>query len=221
MVEKVAECRENGIDFLLRRVPIDDRLEYELTINGVFIMASYNHLSSELLVRSAPKYMDADADLHILIGGLGMGYTVSEACSLESVTKVDVVEKHSIVVDWNREYLSEGNKNCLDDPRVRVILSDFYLYILNTEQKYHLICMDIDNGPMMLVEETNLRVYHREFFQQIKPHLQPGGVFAVWSCNPDPELEEELGNVFTSCTVEEVYEVHQGAEVPYYIYFAR
>lgn len=220
MYQTLAQCQENGLDFQLRKVAIDGRSEYELTINGVFIMASYNHLSSELLIRSAPKYLHTDQDVHILIGGLGMGFTVNEACSLRSAAKIDVVEKHSAVVNWNQQHLAECNQCCLDDPRVQVILSDFYTYILDTEQKYHLICMDIDNGPMMLVEENNLRVYNREFFQKVQQHLCTGGVFAVWSCNPDPELEKELASVFTDCTVEEVYEIHQGEEVPYYLYFA-
>ncbi|MDD4754166.1 MAG: hypothetical protein PHT78_13155, partial [Desulfitobacteriaceae bacterium] len=87
--------------------------------------------------------------------------------------------------------------------------------------KYHIICMDIDNGPMMLAKESNHRVYRKSFFQRINDILKPGGVFGVWSCNPDQNLIREGESIFSRCTLETVWEEHQGRQVPYYLYYYR
>lgn len=193
--------------------------EFELVINGVFIMASYNHLSSELLVRHAVK--PGISNQAILIGGLGMGYTVKEACSFSEVNRIDVVEIEPVIVEWNRTWLKELNGNCLEDARIRVIEEDFYHYVQKCEHSYDLISMDIDNGPMMLVNEQNERVYQAQFFEKISSMLKPTGVFAIWSCDYDEALEQEVRLVFGDCTVEEIIEEHSQRQVPYYLYFGR
>jgi len=216
----IARSVENDIELLLRESCINGRTECELIINGIFIMATYNHLSSELLVRNSLTYSDKQENLFVLIGGLGMGFSVREACLLKGIQKIDVVEKQSSIIEWNGHFLSSYNGSCLQDRRVDIIRDDFYDYIMRTDQKYDLITMDIDNGPMMLVESKNLRVYKTDFFEHIKTCLSPGGVFAIWSCNKDQALSDGLSNVFNHCTFEEATEEHSGQMVPYYLYFA-
>ncbi len=195
--------------------------EYEMVINGVFIMASYNSLSSELPIRNAINRVRPAEDLGILIGGLGMGFTVKEACAYPGVARVDVVEIEPVIVEWNKQYLQSYNKNCLANQRVRLVISDFYDYVINTRNLYDIICMDIDNGPMMLVKESNRRVYEPGFFRRIKEIMNPGAVFVIWSCNEAQTLVEQMKEVFPDSWVERVTEEQGGREVPYFLYYSR
>lgn len=200
--------------------------ELELVINGVFIMATYNGLSSELLVRKGlaalTRQMESaaapDNDLLVLIGGLGMGFSVREACRDPRVNQIDVVEIQRTVVEWNRKWLQEIYGSFLEDHRVNIRTADLFAWVMATESRYDLVAMDIDNGPMMLAQEDNERVYGRDFFIRVSEILNPGGVFSVWSCNPAPELLVRAGEVFAWSREETVFEEHQGRQVPYYIY---
>lgn len=198
---------------------IDGKKEFELVINGVFIMATYNGFSSQLLVRNGLEKLIDGRPAKILIGGLGMGYSVKEACLHPNLCRVDVVELEPTVVEWNRKNLLDINEHCLDDPRVCVKIGDFFDYVMHTADQYDLIAMDIDNGPMMLVKESNQRVYGKDFFNRVKDVIKPGGVFAVWSCNHEPGLTNLGNQVFPSCTMETVFEEHNNRRVPYFLYF--
>jgi spermidine synthase len=217
---RIKDCRTGRCgEIVLWENQVDGAMEYELVINGIFIMASYNHLSSELLVRNA--VMPPKNGLHILVGGFGMGYTVKEACSLQGVARIDVVEIEPVIIEWNRTWFENLNSACLEDERVHVISDDFYDYIRRCENQYDLISMDIDNGPMMLVNDRNSRVYRAGFFKDVHSRLNHGGVFAVWSCNHAEGLQQEIDQVFGECRVQEVVEQHQGQNVSYFLYFGR
>ncbi|MFC1850194.1 hypothetical protein ACFL27_08390 [candidate division CSSED10-310 bacterium] len=200
---------------------INDKKEYEIVMNGVFLMASYNHLSSELLLRIAIQKIQSGAYLDILIGGLGMGYTVAEACSYDQVRSIDVVEIEPLIITWNRAYFKDSNQNCLADERVSLIKADFYDYILNTDENYDVICLDIDNGPLLLVKESNRRVYEDTFLLEVKKNLKPGALFCLWAGSEDHDLFHSMKMIFANCWVEEVIEWHQNREVIYYLYFAQ
>lgn len=196
------------------------RPEYELLINGVFIMASYNGLSSELMVRHPVLACKGDG-LRLLIGGLGLGYSVKEACLHDRVGRVDVVELSPHVIDINRTVLEGLNGRYLRDPRVRVMQDDFVAYVGRARQAYDIICMDIDNGPMLVVNEGNSAAYTPGFFRQVAGALRPGGMYVIWSCNQDAELLADMRAVFADCREVEVTERHQGRDVPYYLYGGR
>ena len=196
---------------------IDGVSEYELVINGVFIMATYNALSSELLVR-IPVIQSSKPDLKILIGGLGLGFSVKEACLSDSVRAIHVVELSKHIIDINRSALRALNGKYLEDRRVRVIHDDFVHYIEHTEIQYDIICMDIDNGPMLLVKESNGEAYQPDFFRKIRRVLNSDGVYVIWSCNRDDALLGDLKRVFLDCRVNDIFEQHQGKDIPYYLY---
>ena len=196
------------------------RTEYEIIMNGVFIMASYNQLSSEQLVNKPMERLKFQHDVHILIGGLGMGFSAKEACSFPYISHIDVVEIESIIIGWNRTYFSENNHGCLDDPRIHMIVEDFYDYVMETPNTYDLICMDIDNGPGLLVKETNQRVYQPSFFRGIKEIMEPHGIFSIWAYEKDEDLVGRIKKIFPNCSVEEVVEKNPNRELSYYIYLA-
>ena len=213
------EQRFEGTELQLWQNWIAGKKEWELVVNGVFIMATYNSLSSELLVRLGLEKISGPSPWKVLIGGLGMGFSVREACRNQGVAQVDVVEIEPAVVAWNQDHLAESNGDCLKAAPVSVITDDFYDYIMAATGEYDLVAMDIDNGPMMLARKGNSRVYGRRFFARIKALLRPGGVFTIWSGNPAPELQSLGREVFSACEQETVYETHQGQEAAYYLYF--
>lgn len=200
---------------------IDGHKEKEMVIDGIYIMASYNNLSSELLITNSLAKTRNTENVKVLIGGLGMGFTLKEAAKFKEIQDIHVVELQPTVLEWNKTFYEEYNGGALNDKRVKVILGDFYDYVLKTANKYDIISMDIDNGPMMLVKEDNSRVYNLEFFKRIKQILNSGGVFVIWSCTYDPQLIAEAKKIYKDCEMEEIIENHHGKKVPYYLYFVR
>ena len=189
---------------------------YELVSGGVFLMASYNALSSERMVSRAIERFGHPRSL--LIGGLGLGYSAREACLDRELTRIDVVEIDRQIIEWNRELLAP-RLGALDDPRLRILEGDFLRYIEAEGPVYDCICMDIDNGPMLLVHPQNEAVYHRPFFERVIERLSPGGIFVIWSCGEAAELLDRMCSLFARCEVEVIEEEHRGRPVPYYLYF--
>lgn len=208
----------SGAELQLWEHIVEGKREHELVMNGVFLMASYNRLSSQALIRTALERVGAREDVQVLIGGLGMGFSAGEACRRPNVSRIDVVEISPMIVAWNQEFFREHNQNCLDDERVRVIVCDFHDYVCESNETYDVVCMDIDNGPALLVREQNRRVYEAGFFARVKTLLRPCGVFLVWSCSEDKALEDAGRAVFSTCEVETVTERHNGKDVPYFLY---
>ncbi len=204
----------------LWRHVMDGSVEHELVVNGVFVMATYNAPSSEMLSRRAIERLNRRCG-RLLIGGLGFGYSVREALRCDPPPRaVDVVEIEDTVIEWNATLLSGLNGRHITDPRVTVIHDDFIRYINKTGILYDAIVMDIDNGPMLLVNEGNAAAYAAGFFARVRRALAPGGVFGIWSCNEDGALLDEMRAVFHDCEVETVTERHGHRDVPYYLYFS-
>ena len=197
---------------------INGTLEYEMIVNGLFLMATNNADTEALLVRQAVALADAHGG-DILIGGLGMGYSVKEACiNSSSLASIDVVELDPVVIDWNKT-LIDCNREYLADSRVRIIQDDFIDYVKTTDKRYHAICMDIDNGPMLLAYEKNAAAYAPSFFARVLEVLHEGGVFAVWSGNRDDQLVCDMAEAFRGFSVEEAYQEIQGKRIAYYLFF--
>lgn len=216
----LAKASDQNEEMQLWEVQETGAKEYELIINGIFIMASYNNLSSELLIRESMKLLTKRANVDILIGGLGMGFTVKEACSYRNVKSIDVVEVGATIVEWNKSYLTPCNRGCLKDGRVQIFIDDFYNYVQQTQKKYDIISMDIDNGPMMLVRSSNYKVYQDTFFAKIKELLKPCGVFTLWSCNQDKRMLKQLQHTFSTCREEVIKERVNEKMLPYYVYLS-
>ena len=209
-----------GSELCLAEVCIEGKKEYEMIMNGVFIMASYNYFSAEMLMRKSVEMVKSEDNLKVLIGGLGMGFTVKEACSFPGVAHIDVVEIEPAIAEWNRHYFAEFNRRCMEDERVHIVIDDFFHYVSSTEKRYDIICMDIDNGPMLVVQESNQRVYQVDFFERIKQIMKPGASFGIWSSNYDADLFAGLERAFSNCRVEEVLEEHSNRQLTYYLFFA-
>lgn len=222
MSEVVARLGAGEKEVQLQRSLIDNEWQYELIVNGVFIMASYNALSSIELARLPLSEQDwQGCRPEVLVAGLGLGYTVREACGFANVGRIDVVEFNENVVALNRGPLTEINGNCLADPRVRVFEQDFFDYIGSCRERYDLICMDIDNGPMQLARNENSRVYLSGFFRRVRDRLRTDGMFWVWSCCESLPLLQNMERVFDAAGERVIFEEVMGKSTPYYLYWGK
>lgn len=140
----------------------------------------------------------------MLIGGLGMGFTLRAALGeLGPDARIVVAELVPAVVAWARGPMAAVFGDCLDDPRVTIRESDVGLLIRAAKSAYDAILLDVDNGPEGLTIEANDGLYDPRGLSQAHAALKPGGVLAVWSSAPDAGFKRRL--IRTGFSVEEVH----------------
>ncbi|HEY6037459.1 MAG TPA: hypothetical protein VIV58_24430 [Kofleriaceae bacterium] len=169
--------------------------EFVIRVRGVELMNSRNHISEDELGRFAARLVAGKPGARVLIGGLGLGYTlrsVLNACPTSVL--VDVCEIFPTVVRWNREHLADLAKRPLDDPRVTVIEDDVARVIAAADAKYDAIVLDVDNGPDP-VFDANARLYKRHGLAEARRALAPGGGLCVWSAFESPTFTRWLHEV--------------------------
>nr|WP_252393856.1 hypothetical protein [Candidatus Rhodoblastus alkanivorans] len=129
----------------------------------------------------------------ILIGGLGMGFTLRAAlASLDASARVEVAELVPAVVAWARGPMADVFRGSLDDPRVKILEGDVGSFIGARAGAYDAILLDVDNGPDGLTQSANDRLYNGPGLAAARAALKPGGVLAVWSCAPDESFTRRL-----------------------------
>ncbi|GEJ58530.1 spermidine synthase [Anaeromyxobacter diazotrophicus] len=122
----------------------------------------------------------------VLVGGLGLGYTVRAVLDrVPAGARVIVAELSRALVDWNRGPVSALAGRPLDDPRVRLQVSDVADRIAEATRAFDAILLDVDNGPSALVHGRNERLYGEAGVHLAFEALKPGGALAVWSAGPD------------------------------------
>ncbi|WP_024577499.1 MULTISPECIES: spermidine synthase [unclassified Afipia] len=129
----------------------------------------------------------------LLIGGLGMGFTLRAALSaLDTDARIVVAELVPEVVAWARGPMAEVFGDSLTDPRVSIREKDVGAAIRAERSAYDAILLDVDNGPEGLSREANDALYNRSGLAAAHAALRPGGVLAVWSSGPDPRFTQRL-----------------------------
>lgn len=129
---------------------------------------------------------------HLLIGGYGMGFTLRASCgALGAQGRMTVVELVPEIVSWAKSYMAEMTGDCLDDPRVDLVIGDVADAI--GYGGYDAILLDVDNGPDGLTRIANNRLYSARGLSIAKAALNPGGILAVWSAAPDRHFTRRLG----------------------------
>ncbi len=145
------------------------------------------HACARLVDRSSP---------HLLIGGLGMGFTLAAALrQLGDQARVFVAELIPAVVAWNRGPLGERAGHPLLDPRVTVHEGDVARILKAKQQAYDAILLDVDNGPEGLTRKENDWLYSINGLSAAYASLRPQGVLAVWSAGPDRDFTQRLRKV--------------------------
>jgi len=130
----------------------------------------------------------------VLIGGLGLGFTLKRALELVgSSATVDVAELMPVLIEWNRTFLVDYNGPLLDDPRTNIIQGDLFDIVLGKKPgTYDSLLLDIDNTPDDLITSGNFRLYTPEFLQKLKNVITPKGCIAYWLAEPDPKFKKLL-----------------------------
>ena len=129
----------------------------------------------------------------ILIGGLGMGFTLRAAqATLPAKATIVVAELVPEIVEWAKGPLAHLHGDSLNDKRVDLEQDDVYAMIRETRQPYDAILLDVDNGPDGLIHEANSRLYSNTGLRAAYDALKPGGVLAIWSAYPDPVFTNRL-----------------------------
>jgi spermidine synthase len=178
-----------GDELLLRR----RGREFELRMNGQELMASRAHGSEEVMACWACAELVDPHSAHMLIGGLGFGYTLRAALdALPPTARVMVAELIPAVVDWLRGPSAGLAGDPLGDPRVEVRLEDASLVLRASPEEFDAVVLDVDNNPDDLVRPANARFFSVEGLLSLKRALTRGGVLAIWSANPAPAFEDRL-----------------------------
>ena len=167
--------------------------EFSISVKNEELMNSRMHGSEDALAELACKQVADRATPRILIGGLGMGFTLAAALEhLGDTARVVVAELVPAVVRWNRTYLAELAEHPLEDSRVTVRESDVGLVIKEQAEAFDAILLDVDNGPDGLTHAGNDRLYTHGGLAAAKAALKPGGILAVWSAEPDKAFSKRL-----------------------------
>ncbi len=195
------------------RIPGDEGLlrlmrrgaDHVIRLNGTELMSSRTGGSEEALARHGCAGLAGTRAPRVLIGGLGMGFTLRAALAmLGSEAAVTVAELVPAVVAWGRGPLAAIHAGSLDDPRVLIHEGDVGQLIRNAEPRYDAILLDVDNGPDGLTRRGNDALYDAAGLGRAWVALRPGGALAVWSSAPDEAFTLRLrrtGFAVTASTV--------------------
>ncbi|MBQ1092115.1 spermidine synthase [Streptomyces sp. B93] len=178
----------------------------QIIANGCFLMDTSDGRSERLLVDAALDALDSRPGPRVLIGGLGVGFSLAHATGNPRWGRITVVERERAVIDWHLGGpLSALTREALSDPRVQVVEADLIDYVNETSATFDALCLDIDNGPDWTVTEANESLYSPAGLASCTRVLAPGGVLAVWSAKPSPEFEGTLWNAgFQQVRTEEI-----------------
>ncbi|WP_275291714.1 spermidine synthase [Amycolatopsis sp. La24] len=213
MAEVLETVPGHGGELVLRR----DGAEFEVIENGMFLMDTRNGESERLLVTGAADRLAPGA--RVLIGGLGVGFSLRAALDHSAVSEVVVVEREPAVIAWNRTGpLREVHGAALADPRVTVVEADLLEWLRTTSETFDALCLDIDNGPEWTVTEGNASLYAASGLERLSQLLRPDGVLAVWSAGAAPGFTARLRERFAEVDVVEI-PVPRGE--PDVVWFAR
>jgi spermidine synthase len=168
--------------------------EYSIMLGGNELMNSRLSGSEEALASIACERLAGVARPALLIGGLGMGFTLRAAlAALGAEAKVVVAELVPAVVAWARGPMAEIYGDSLSDRRVTIVEADVGDLIAEAHAAYDAILLDVDNGPDGLSREANDRLYDLAGLQRARATLRPGGILAIWSAAPDRAFTQRLG----------------------------
>jgi spermidine synthase len=171
------------------------RHDRELVImaNGQPLMSSRMHGSEEALATFGCARARTLEEPCVLVGGLGMGFTLRATLDLlPPAATVIVAELVPAVVEWNCGPLGPLANHPLKDPRVQVVEGDVGAFLRMNERRFDAVLLDVDNGPTALTSDVNADLYSDRGIAAAKASLKPGGVLAVWSSREDRRFEQRM-----------------------------
>jgi spermidine synthase len=194
-----------GVISLRRRIEPSLKIDvYEVKLGDEFLMSSLFTVAEVELARLGLAQV-VDADLDVVVGGLGLGYTAQTALADPRIRSLIVVEALGEVIGWHQRALLPDTAELASDPRVRLQRGDFFA-LADSEggfdpeapgRRFHAVLLDIDHTPRHVLHPSHAAFYTPAGLGKLVGHLHPGGVFALWSDDPpDPAFEAVLAEVF-------------------------
>jgi spermidine synthase len=192
----------------------------ELRANGVFVMDTSEHASERALADAALELVATPT--RVLVGGLGLGFTLDRLLGDSRVEHCDVVELEPALVEWMRDGTIPHGQRLLADRRARVVVADVASAVAEAAPAtYDVVLLDVDNGPGHLVHAANAALYRRPFLETVRERLTPGGTLVVWSAGRSPDLLAELRSAFDDAE-ERAHDVRlQDRDEHYWLYVGR
>jgi spermidine synthase len=196
--------------------------EYAIMSGAIELMNSRLSGSEEALAILAAERLASRAKPRVLIGGLGMGFTLRAAlAAFPSEALIQVAELAPQVAAWARGPLAAVFAGCLDDPRVRLEIGDVAGMIAEAQPGWDAILLDVDNGPEGLSRKANDRLYDPAGLAMAKRALTPGGSLAVWSSAPNDNFTARLERAGYEVEVARVRASNRGRGARHVIWLAR
>jgi spermidine synthase len=167
--------------------------EFSMMLGPNELMNSRLSGSEEALATLACRRIEAVECPHVLIGGLGMGFTLRAALAvLGTEARITVAELVPAVIAWARGPMANIFADSLDDPRASILSADVIEVIQSHASAFDAILLDVDNGPEGLIRKANDALYNLKGLNAIRRALRRGGVLAVWSSGPNPLFSNRL-----------------------------
>lgn len=217
-------------------ISVRRRLEPTLHVDVFEVILGDEHLMSSLFTEAEIALADLalaqleEAELDVVVGGLGLGFTARAALADPRVRTLDVIEALDAVIDWHQSRLLPNSTELVSDPRCRLRQADFFAIVAadapfapDGPDRYHAILVDIDHTPTHVLDRSHASFYTAAGLRRLADRLHPGGVFALWSDTPDDRFLDTARAVFDSCDAHEVRfpNHHTGGDAANTIYLAR
>lgn len=188
--EKLGSARTpQGTELVLYR---HDR-DYYIRADGIELMSTRRHLSEDRLAEVACRPIRERPGARVLIGGLGLGFTLRAALrELAADAEVVVAELVPEVIAWNADPAYEISTEAMRDPRVRVVQADVFDVLAGERGGFDAIMLDTDNGPDGMLMSESARLYAQRGVETTIAALRPKGVLAYWSVGDDPRFLKAL-----------------------------
>jgi spermidine synthase len=179
---------------------------YEAKLDDDFLMSSAFTVA-EIALADIPLAGVLGADLDVVVGGLGLGYTARAVLDDPRVRSLHVIEALGEVIDWHRRGLLPLSDALTSDERCTLVNDDFFVMVASgssfgpdTPQRADAILVDIDHTPQHLLHPSHASFYEPEGQRRLADRLNPGGVYALWSDDPpDEDYISVVERVFASC----------------------
>jgi spermidine synthase len=188
---QIDTARVPGADIELRLMRRGE--EFSMMLGQNELMNSRLSGSEEALATLTCKKIEAVKRPHLLVGGLGMGFTLRAALAvLGREARITVAELVPAVIAWARGPMTDLFGNSLTDPRASIREADVVDVIKTSTSAFDAILLDVDNGPEALIRKANDALYDHNGLQAIRGALRPGGILAVWSSGPNIAFTKRL-----------------------------
>ncbi|MGB1937405.1 MAG: hypothetical protein ACPIB0_06635 [Akkermansiaceae bacterium] len=187
---------------------------YMICSRGEQLMTSFSHGSEETLAELACSPFRPVNQPCILIGGLGMGYTLAAAVKTlpGKRAKFIVAELTSAIETWNRTHLAHLHPGLLDDERITIKIKPVQKLIRQAQGEFHAILLDVDNGPSAFHGKNNDSLYSLGGLREIHQALKGGGILAVWSARSDKAFTKLLRKAGYDVSENTVAAAHKGSK---------